>query len=67
MFLKGHMIDSAVISSGNLNSPGHIESIKLDFEEKYEDIIEAAGEEPQYFLDNIPSRMNYIQQMKFRL
>jgi hypothetical protein len=66
MFLNGSLLAIAPINSSITSLRGCVENIMLDLEEKYEDVIDASGEEPQYFLDNIPSSMNYFIKKKFQ-
>jgi hypothetical protein len=59
MFVKGQLIDTRRINILQLNSsPGYIHSLKMEMEEEHEDIIDLSKEEPQFFIDHIPSSMN---------
>jgi hypothetical protein len=58
MYLKNELIDSVKINSTQLNKPGYIGFLKSEMEEKNEDIIDLSNEEPQFFIETIPSSMN---------
>lgn len=59
MFIKGQLIDTRVINILKLNSfPGYIHSLKMDMEDEHEDVIDLSNEEPQFFIDHVPSSMN---------
>ena len=60
MFIGGVLIDTTSINAARINSPGYIQFLKNELEEKNEDILEAATDEPEYYVDNVPSRMNSI-------
>ena len=58
MFVKGELIDSRPINILGLNFRGLITSLKIELEETHEEIIDLSNEEPQFFVDHIPSSMN---------
>jgi len=66
MFLNNKLIDSIKINAAQLNKPGHIEALRIEMEEKNEDIIDLSGEEPEFFIEAIPSSMNKNERF-FRL
>jgi len=61
MFLGNEPIDALKINADHLHKPGHIESLKLEMEEKNEDIIDLSSEEPKFFIETVPSSMNRNQ------
>lgn len=63
MFIEGKLIDSAQVSTVKLHIPGYINSLKAELEEKNEDIIDLSNEEPQFFLDAVPSSMNFYTKL----
>ena len=58
MFIGNKLIDAMQINTLQLNMPGYIENLKMEMEEKNEDIIDLSNEEPQFFIETIPSSMN---------
>jgi hypothetical protein len=58
MFIGGIQVDATEINSLKLGSPGYIHSLRMDMEEKNEDIIDLSNEEPEFFIDTVPSSMN---------
>ena len=58
MFIGSELIDVIDINSACLSIPGYIQSLKMDMEEKHEDIIDLSNEEPKFFIDAVPSSMN---------
>jgi len=58
MFIKGELIDMKRINFLKLNSPGYIQSLRMQMEDDNEEIIDLSNEEPQFFIDNVPSSMN---------
>lgn len=59
MFLGNELIDEMKISAARLNSPGYIQSMKMEMEERNEDIIDLSNEKPEFFIDRVPSSMNH--------
>ena len=59
MFIKGELIDTRTINILKLNSSAsYIHSLKMEMEESNEDVIDLSNEEPQFFIDRVPSSMN---------
>jgi hypothetical protein len=58
MFVKGKLIDERIINILRLNSPGYIHTLKMEMEEKNEDVLDLSAEEPEFFIDHVPSSMN---------
>jgi len=58
MFIGNELIDTVNINATQLNKPGYVEFLKMEMEEKNEDIIDLSNEEPQFFIDTVPSSMN---------
>lgn len=58
MFLGGQLVDSVKFHAHQLNQPGHIEALKMEMEEKNEDILDLSEEKPQFFIETVPSLMN---------
>ena len=63
MFLKGEEIDALPIPFYKPVSSGMITSLKQELEERNEDIIDLSGEEPQFAIDHVPSRLNFLVEM----
>ena len=63
MFLGEELIDSTRINALKLNTPGYIGQLRIEMEEKNESIIDLSNEEPQFFLDNVPSQMNNVKKL----
>ena len=58
MFLENKLVDSLPINGARLNQPGYIESLRLEMEEKNEEILDLSNQSPQFFIDSVPSSMN---------
>lgn len=58
MFIGNELIDVIPINSACLHMPGYIQFLKMDMEEKHEDIIDLSNEDPKFFIDAVPSSMN---------
>jgi hypothetical protein len=58
MFIKGQLIDSKIINVRLLSSPAYIYGLKMELEEEHEEIIDLSNEEPEFYIDHIPSSMN---------
>lgn len=58
MYLKNELVDSAKINPTQLNKPGYVDFLRSEMKEKNEDIIDLSDEEPQFFIETIPSSMN---------
>jgi hypothetical protein len=58
MFLDNKLIDSMVINIARFNEPGYINGLRLEMEEKHEDVLDLSNEEPLFFIDSVPSSMN---------
>ena len=58
MFLDNKLIDSMVINIARFNEPGYMNGLRLEMEEKHEDVLDLSNEEPQFFIDSVPSSMN---------
>lgn len=58
MFLNNQLVDTIRVNTLKLHVPGYIESLKMEMEDKNEDIIDLTNEEPQFFIENVPSAMN---------
>lgn len=58
MFLGGQLVDTVNFPAHRLNQPGHIETLKMQMEEKNEDILDLSIEQPQFFIETVPSSMN---------
>jgi hypothetical protein len=60
MFIGKELIDEMKVTAAQFNRPGCIQSLRMDMEEKNEDIIDLSNEEPEFFIDAVPSSMNRI-------
>lgn len=58
MFIGNELIDAVKLNALQLSKPGYVEFLKMEMEEKNEDIIDLSSEEPQFFIDTVPSCMN---------
>ena len=58
MFIGPQLIDVIKINQYQFDKPGYIQFLKTEMEEKNADIIDLRNEEPQFFVDNVPSCMN---------
>lgn len=58
MFIGENLIDVAEINLYKINTPGYINSLKMQLEEDNEEIIDLSEEQPQFFIDHVPSVMN---------
>jgi hypothetical protein len=58
MFIGNEFIDSMKINAAQFNRPGYIQSLKMEMEERNEEIIDLGNEEPTFFIDAVPSSMN---------
>lgn len=58
MFLGSKLVDRVKINASKLNMPGYIEALRMNLEEKNEDIIDLSNEEPHFFIESVPSSMN---------
>ena len=63
MFLGEELVDSRRINALKLNTPGYIGLLRIEMEEENESIIDLSNEEPQFFLDNVPSQMNNLKKL----
>ena len=63
MFLGEELVDSRRINALKLNTPGYISFLRIEMEEENESIIDLSNEEPQFFLDNVPSQMNNFKKL----
>jgi hypothetical protein len=58
MFLGETLVDVKKINALKLNSPGYIDSLRIEMEEKNEEVIDLSREEPKFCIDTLPSIMN---------
>ena len=58
MFLGNKLIDAVKINAYQLNVPGYVEVLKMEMEEKNEDVLDLSNEEPRFFIEPVPSSMN---------
>jgi hypothetical protein len=58
MFIGKELIDTIRINPAKWNSPGYIDTLKMDMKEENEDIIDLSNDEPEFFIENVPSSMN---------
>lgn len=58
MFIAEQLIGSVEINAFELNSPGYIDSLRIQLQEDSEEILQPGEEKPQFFIEHIPSRMN---------
>jgi hypothetical protein len=58
MYVGGIPVDSILVDVNQIHSKSYINLLKLDLEGKNEDIIDLSNQEPQFFMNTIPSRMN---------
>ena len=60
MFIGNQLIDSVAIDPARPVSAGYIGILKSSLEERNEEILDLSSEDPSFFIDQIPSRMNRI-------
>lgn len=58
MFLGNRLIDAVKVHAHQLNKPGFIQGLKIEMEERNEDILDLSKEEPIFVIDTVPSSMN---------
>jgi hypothetical protein len=58
MFIGNRLVDEIKITLAQFNKPGYIQNLKMEMEERNEDIIDLSNEEPEFFIDAVPSVMN---------
>lgn len=58
MFIAGKLVDATEINAMKLHIPGYIHSLRMEMEETNEDIIDLSHEEPEFFIETVPSSMN---------
>ena len=58
MFLQNKLIDSIPLNAVQLNQPGYIHGLRMQMEERNEDILDLSQEKPEFFIDSVPSSMN---------
>ncbi|HWJ91923.1 MAG TPA: hypothetical protein VNR87_12470 [Flavisolibacter sp.] len=57
MYINGIPIDSVRVDVTH-PAPGYVNLLKAGLEEKNEEIIDLTNQEPEFFIDTVPSRMN---------
>lgn len=63
MFLGNELIDRISLNEKKIGHPGYIERLRMDMEEKNEDILDLSSENPQFFIENMPSSMNATRKL----
>jgi hypothetical protein len=58
MFISDVLIDTIEINAAQFNKPGYVDFLKMEMQEKNEDIIALSNEQPHFFIDAVPSSMN---------
>lgn len=58
MFIGGELTGMAEINEQKFHLPGYIQSLRMELEELNEDIIDLSNEEPEFFIEPVPSAMN---------
>ena len=58
MFLENKLIDSFPINAYRFHQPGYIAGLRMEMEEKNEHILDLSDEDPEFFIDSVPSSMN---------
>jgi hypothetical protein len=56
MFIRNKMIDSIGINPTELGIPSYLYKLQLRLEERNEEILEMSEEEPEFFMEGIPSK-----------
>ena len=59
MYIGDRQVDSIPVSINELQTTGYVEMLKGRLEEKNEDILDLTTQEPRFFIDTLPSRMNH--------
>ncbi|MBD0297699.1 MAG: hypothetical protein M3342_14250 [Bacteroidota bacterium] len=60
MFIDGNHISSITINPLRIKTPGYLTCLKQELLEQNSEIVEASTEEPQFFVDGVPSSMNFF-------
>jgi hypothetical protein len=64
MFLGNDLVATSQINFIRLGTPGYINQLKMEMEDKYEDVIDLSGKEPDFVIDSFPSSMNGYQKKR---
>jgi hypothetical protein len=59
MELDNHLIDSISVSLQKITIPGYLEGLKQEMEEKHADVIKDTTASPIFYVDHVPSSMNF--------
>ena len=62
MFIAGHLVATLPVDAFRLHVPGYINHLCEEMQEDHDDLIDLSKEQPQFFIDTLPSRMNWHQQ-----
>jgi len=58
MYIKDRLIDTVPVSFKKIATPGYLEGLKIELEEKHAAVINSSGEQPVFFVEHVPSSMN---------
>jgi hypothetical protein len=58
MFLHGVLVDAIPVNANRWNNPGYINHLKTELEDINEELLDLSKELPQFFIDEVPSRVN---------
>ena len=59
MFIGTNFIDALPVSFSKITLKGYLEDLCGKLAEKHMDKIEAASEQPLFYIDHVPSSMNF--------
>ena len=60
MFIQDKLIDSIPINPFRLSTPAYLFRLQQELEDRNENIIDLTNQEPEFFLDHVPSGMNRV-------
>jgi hypothetical protein len=63
MFIAGVLVDSASVNILQLKNEDYILRLKSRMEDENADIIDLTDEEPSFYIDEVPSRMNLLSEL----
>ena len=61
MYISGELIATLPVNGSRLHLPGYIDELRDELKDDHDDIIDLSKEPPQFFLDTLPSSMNWYR------
>jgi hypothetical protein len=62
MFIGNSLIDSIPVIFSKITQPGYLEQLKAKLEEKHAESLATGKETPVFYIDRVPSSMNFDTQ-----